>query len=504
MPAQPSPKPASPPVVMLLLLVLLPVLAACGASTSVQTSTRATTASSTVPDVALSSKFGSPAVNGGGMAATTAFPAAAQGMSAPATTSAPATEGGRPMPEALPFRSLSGATPAPPAVSLPESAGTSGEGLTGEGAAAPQGVPFGAPASYPGPANGPGQSEPLKAGEIDDNADFAAYLQYLGRSSQLNVRQVDVQERQVMTVVNENQQPVLDARVRVFEGEQQVFEGRTYAGGKTIMFPRALTLSPNAGMLRVTIDKGNQSVESTLPRGDGPEHTYILEGQAPASTPQLDVLFLLDATGSMADEIGQIQRTIVSIAERIDQIDPRPTLRFGLVAYRDRGDDYVTRVTDFTADVITFRDALLNTNADGGGDEPEALNEGLHAAIQGVGWSDDAVRLTFLVADAPPHLDYPDDYDYVTEARMAVTSGIKIYTIAASNSNPEAEYVFRQLAQQTLAHFIFLTYQQGQNGGMPGDTTTMNVDPAAFTVEWLDDLVVQVVQRELAQAQGHE
>jgi hypothetical protein len=119
-----------------------------------------------------------------------------------------------------------------------------------------------------------------------------------------------------------------------------------------------------------------------------------------------------------------------------------------------------------------------------------------------VSWADDAVRLTFLVADAPPHLDYQQDYDYIREAQAAVAKGIKVYTIAASNSGDQAEYVLRQISQQTLAHFIFLTYQPGQSAGTPGDTTTHHVDPAAFTVERLDDLVVQVVQRELAQALG--
>ena len=122
--------------------------------------------------------------------------------------------------------------------------------------------------------------------------------------------------------------------------------------------------------------------------------------------------------------------------------------------------------------------------------------------MAGVHWADNAVRLTFLVADAPPHLDYPNDYDYVQEARNAVAQGIKVYTIAASNSGDEAEYVLRQIAQQTLAHFIFLTYQPGQNSGAPGETTVHQVDPQSFTVERLDDLVVQVVQRELAAAQG--
>ena len=113
-----------------------------------------------------------------------------------------------------------------------------------------------------------------------------------------------------------------------------------------------------------------------------------------------------------------------------------------------------------------------------------------------------ALRLTFLVADAPAHLDYAQDYDYVQEARVAVAKGIKVYTIAASNSSEAAEYQLRQIAQMTLGHFIFLTYQSGMNAGTPGDTTTHHVDPAAFTVERLDDLVVQAIEHELARAQG--
>jgi hypothetical protein len=347
------------------------------------------------------------------------------------------------------------------------------------------------------------QSAPLKAGEVDDNRDFAAYQDYLRAYSGPPARTIDVSERYILTVTNERQQPVLDARVRLFDGAQQIFEGRTVAGGKTLVLPRALGLAENVGTLRALIEKGNSSVEGTLTRGQDSTQSFVLRGaSALPATPRLDVLFLLDATGSMGDEIAQIQRTIVSIAERIDQIQPRPELRFALVSYRDRGDDYVTRADDFATDVAAFQQRLLSTRADGGGDEPESLNEGLHAAIQRVGWADDAVRLIFLVADAPPHLDYPQDYDYVREAQVAVSKGIKVYTIAASNTSDEAEYVMRQISQQTLGHFIFLTYAPGQNAGAPGDTTTHHVDPQAFSVERLDDLVVQVVQRELAQAQG--
>jgi von Willebrand factor type A domain len=468
-----------PPLALLVLLaLLLPLLAACGGSAA-------------------------PASLPIGAVVPTAAPAAAIPTAA-AAAEAPLTSAERPA-----ASSDSGiAAPAP--VGAPASGGE-----IGAPDAAREPVQAAAPTTAPAaggvaalPTQPPvviaeQQAAPLKAGEVDDNRDFAAYLEYLRSYSGPQARLIDISERYILTVTNERQQPVLDAHVRLFDGQQQVFEGRTVAGGKTMVLPRALGITANATALRVLIEKGNSSVEGTLMRGQDSTQSFVLRGaEALPATPKLDVLFLLDATGSMGDEIGQIQQTIVSIAERIDQIQPRPELRFALVSYRDRGDDYVTRVDDFTTDVAAFQQQLLNTRADGGGDEPESLNEGLHAAIQRVNWADNAVRLSFLVADAPPHLDYAQDYDYVREAQVAVSKGVKVYTIAASNTSDEAEYVMRQISQQTLGHFIFLTYAAGQNAGAPGDTTTHQVDPEAFSVERLDDLVVQVVQRELAQAQG--
>jgi hypothetical protein len=79
---------------------------------------------------------------------------------------------------------------------------------------------------------------------------------------------------------------------------------------------------------------------------------------------------------------------------------------------------------------------------------------------------------------------------------------VKIYPIAASNTDAPAEYVFRQLAQQTMAGFVFLTYQPGQSAGAPGESTTLGAGDQPYTVERLDDLIVTIVERELAAAVG--
>ncbi|MCB0015030.1 MAG: hypothetical protein KDE34_24110, partial [Anaerolineales bacterium] len=168
-----------------------------------------------------------------------------------------------------------------------------------------------------------------------------------------------------------------------------------------------------------------------------------------------------------------------------------------MVIYRDRGDEFVVRSYDFTPDLATFSLFLDDVTADGGGDYPEDLNEALNQAVLVPEWRlEDTVSLMFLVADAPPHLDYADQQlTYVDGMTRAAELGIKIFPIATSNLDAQGEYIFRQLAQFTGAQFIFLTY--GEDGpGSTGDQTDLQVEN--FTVSALDDLVVQLVAAELA------
>ena len=106
----------------------------------------------------------------------------------------------------------------------------------------------------------------------------------------------------------------------------------------------------------------------------------------------------------MEDEIEQIKDTLLSISSRISDLPSQPDVRLGMVAYRDRGEAWVTRVFDFEPDAARFLETIRGVDAHGGGDDPEALNEALHAAVHEPGWrlEEDAVRLMFLIADAPP------------------------------------------------------------------------------------------------------
>ncbi len=342
----------------------------------------------------------------------------------------------------------------------------------------------------------------LKAGEIDDNAQFAEYLNYLADYRGNDVRRVDVSERYFIKVLGSDQLPLFDAEVEVFTDDTRVFVGKTTAGGQTLFLPAAADIPENVNEFRVLASYNGQSAETSFSRGNAERVEVALPAADLPDELALDLLFLLDTTGSMGDELNRIQDTIDDIAARIDSFEPRPNLRFGLVAYRDKGDEYVTRSFDFTADVAAFRSELRALVADGGGDTPEAVDAAMAEAVNNVNWRDGAVKLVFLVADAGPHIDPQAQTHYIRETRVAVARGLKIFPIAASNTDPQAEYVLRQIAQMTLGRFIFLTYQPGASSGAPGESSELAAGEQAYTVDRLDDLIVNVVERELAAAIG--
>jgi Mg-chelatase subunit ChlD len=272
--------------------------------------------------------------------------------------------------------------------------------------------------------------------------------------------------------------------------------------------PRAFLGSRDAGEnLNVAVRKGRVQTRAPLVRGQAQAVQVRLGVNRGVAAPRLDLVFLVDATGSMGDEIAKLKNSMRAMSQQIAQLPGRPDICYGLVAYRDRGDAFLTRTHDFTDELGAFQDGLARLQAGGGGDTPEALNEALHETVHGLSWRDDAVRLVVLVADAPPHLDYTGcrvahepsgrcpQYDRGMQAALA--KGIKLFPVGASGLDPVGEYVFRQMAQYTAGRFVFLTYRDASDPGSgPGTQTPHEVRD--YSVETLDKLVVRLVGDELA------
>jgi hypothetical protein len=350
-----------------------------------------------------------------------------------------------------------------------------------------------------GPAS-PTAQGPVTAGSIDDNAAWNEYLRYRQSfdATGLPHEKIPVEGRQIIKVVDASgDQPVLGADIDVRDARgAQVAHLRTYADGRALFHPIGIPdpSSQNLPTYTATITKGSATATLSITPGQ-PSFTVALDQRLVPGPTQLDVLFLLDATGSMGDEIARLKANIASVAQQIDALPSRPDVHFALTAYRDRHDSFVTRTFDFTADEAQFAKALDEVQADGGGDTPEDLDAGLDAAINRANWrGPDAVKLVFLVADAPPHVDYPDAPPYAASLAAASAAGIKVLPIGASGLDPSGAYIFRQLAQYTLGRFVFLTY--GADGASPG-TSTPHVAPDRYSVLPLDQLIVQLVADEL-------
>lgn len=475
---------------MVIFLGLPLLLAACGEATST-TSPAATTAAATT-----AGRNSNTSDTAGEPAATTIPQARATTAAASATTVAAATTAA-----GAATTAASGASAAAPAASDEKARAATT-------AAAGAAVPPNDVSRAPRPTQPPLDQNPLQAGAVDDNLKYQEYLDYLRNYRDRPALPFDVTERYIINVVDGNARTVANSTVKVYSGQSLIFEGKTYSNGQLLFFPRAFANVRQASQFEVVAEKDGRSASRTFKRTEAGqsqnanggglwtlEMTGSLRPQLEA-TPNLDLLFLIDTTGSMGGEIRKIQATISDISYQISTLPGSPKVRYGAVAYKDRGDSYVTRKFGFTGSLSEFSSFLNTLSASGGGDIPESLNEALHVAVNDMNWNKaEAVRLAFLVADAPPHLDYQQDYKYTDVTVNAMQKGIKIYPIGASGLSKQGEYVFRQLAQMTLAQFLFIT--RGGDEGQPGSGGAASNTDTVYMEKQLDRLVVNIVRREI-------
>lgn len=155
-------------------------------------------------------------------------------------------------------------------------------------------------------------------------------------------------------------------------------------------------------------------------------------GQQTASAARkIEVVFVLDTTSSMSGLIDAAKEKIWSIATTLAQAEQSPEIHMGLVAYRDRGDAYVTDVVDLSTDLDTMYGRLMQYAAVGGGDGPESVNRALYDAVHRISWSQDpsSYQVIFLVGDAPPHMDYAGEAQYPEIVRAATGRGLIVNAI---------------------------------------------------------------------------
>ncbi len=360
---------------------------------------------------------------------------------------------------------------------------------------APQAAVAASPAVSPAP---PATSSTVTAGVVNDNADFADYLAFRART-QVPHRPRDVRERYLLEVKDAQGHGVADAEVAVSADRGNRMWARTDTAGRVWLHPDAFD-GARAPVYDVTVRKDGRQAGGFLQRGRKSALEIRLDAAAAPARARLDLVFLIDATGSMADEIGKLKASLRSIAADVAGLPSQPDLCLGLVAYRDKGDAFLLRSHDFTNDLNASQTVLDQLHAAGGGDYPEAMNEALHETIHGLRWrGNGTTRMVLLLADAPPHLDYGGP-QYDDDMVAALGKGIKIFSVGASGLDKQGEYIQRQMAQYTGGRFVFLTYADASRPASgPGRETVHDV--GNYSVESLDRLIVRLVREELAPLQ---
>jgi hypothetical protein len=202
----------------------------------------------------------------------------------------------------------------------------------------------------------------------------------------------------------------------------------------------------------------------------------------------VDIAFVVDATGSMQDEISYLKEELEDILTKIALKDAALDLNTGAVFYRDNGDAYVTKIKPLQHGIKKTIEFVKQQNADGGGDYPEALKEGLEDAIEKLAWSKEArTKIIFLLMDAPPHDEAKTAM--VKLIKNAAAKGIRIVPVACSGTDKATEFIMRSIALATNGTYLFLTDDSGIGNAHIKPTTD------EFKVELLNDLLQRIIEQ---------
>ncbi|WP_169086821.1 VWA domain-containing protein [Paenibacillus sp. PL91] len=338
------------------------------------------------------------------------------------------------------------------------------------------------------------QAGQLTAGEWDD---LAAWERF---GNLLNAEEGDSSKRawqfwnfdRLEVVVTANGKAVSDASVELLAGKKTIWKARTNTEGRAFVYAGLFERdTANLGSYTVKVQSGQES--KTTQQLEIPEQGSIKVdlGKADQLSDQVDIMFVVDTTGSMEDELNYLEAELKDVVRRVaDEHANQLGIRISANFYKDKHDDYIVKPYPFTTDIDKVTDQFSKQKAEGGGDFPEAVDQALRDAIHEHEWSEEArARLLFLVLDAPPHDDGQiiDEIQKLTED--AAEQGVRIIPVASSGVNVETEYLMRFMASATGGTYLFLT----DDSGIGGD----HLEPAAgeFEVKLLNDLLVEVINR---------
>ncbi len=334
------------------------------------------------------------------------------------------------------------------------------------------------------------QSGLVTAGEWNDLDNWAFYQKTLMKEpfkSFPDDWQMYTNHRIAVAITAKNK-PAANATVTLFRNDTPIWTAKTDNLGRAELwvgaFQKEKELNPTLLRLKV-----NEQWVSTATISETQVNRIALDETLPSPTNLVQIAFMVDATGSMGDELEFLKMDLKKVINEVQKTNTQLKISTATVFYRDEGDEYVVKHSPFTEDINQTTEFISLQRADGGGDFPEAVDKAL-VQLNQLQWQPEArTRIAFLVLDAPPHNKPAVINSIQYSVKTAAASGIKLIPVVASGIDKTTEFLMRFIAMYTNGTYVFITDHSGIGN--------KHLEPSVgeYQVEKLSDLMVRLIKK---------
>ena len=292
-----------------------------------------------------------------------------------------------------------------------------------------------------------------------------------------------------LELLNKSNLPLIDAQVNLYTADKKeiLWTARTDNKGKAALWIKPFEEADEKTKVTAEVVHNGKAYPLNLKAKTGKIEKQFKVNIDCAVTPVIDMLFAIDVSGSMKDELSFLKSELVDVATRVEAQNPDMRVRTASVCYQSPGDAYITKASDFSEDKNMTEAFFRLQEAKGGKGGEEAVELGLSHALD-LNWSENAVaRFLFILLDEPPAHDSQRQIELQNLSKRAAQKGIKIVPIVGSGAKRDLEFLMRSLSILTNGTYVFLT----NHSGIGGDHLEPVTD--SYEVFALNDLLVKIV-----------
>ena len=292
----------------------------------------------------------------------------------------------------------------------------------------------------------------------------------------------------IAVAITAKNKPAANATVTLFRNDTPIWTTKTDNLGRAELWVGAFQKEKelNTALLRLKV---NEQWVSTAAISETQVNRIALDETLPSPTNLVQIAFMVDATGSMGDELEFLKMDLKKVIAEVQKTNTQLKISTATVFYRDEGDEYVVKHSPFTEDINQTTEFISQQRADGGGDFPEAVDKAL-VQLNQLQWQPEArTRIAFLVLDAPPHNKPAVISSIQYSVKTAAASGIKLIPVVASGIDKTTEFLMRFIAMYTNGTYVFITDHSGIGN--------KHLEPSVgeYQVEKLSDLMVRLIKK---------